>query len=205
MMILRNNSIEKMKYKVLIFGLMVLALSCQTKTEYDKLKARELASGKVVEELFLDLRFGMGQKEFFGTCWEHNKKGVLTNGAHYLQIEYIPEVPSGKGVRMNFYPQFEDNHLYFMPIEFQYTSWFPGNEDFTNDKLLDDVLGLLKGWYGDDFLEVSNKTNTTRAFVRIDGNRWIRVFIKDMTTVRVEMLDLRIKDISDMTKKSNEA
>ncbi|WP_291778291.1 hypothetical protein [Cecembia sp.] len=194
-----------MKYKVLIFGLMALALSCQPKTEYDKLKERELASGRVVEDLFLDLRFGMGRKEFFATCWEHNKNGILTNGAHYLQIEYKPEVPSGKSVRMNFYPQFDDNHLYFMPMEFQYDSWFPGNENFTNDKLLVDVLGLLKEWYGEDFLEVSNKSKTVKAFVRIDGNRWIRVFIKDMTTVRVEMLDLRIKDIADMTNNRDEA
>jgi len=204
-MILSNNTSVMMKNMVFIFGLAVLVMACQPKTEYDKLKEKELASGKIVEDLFLDLRFGMGRKEFFGTCWEHNKNGILTNGAHYLQIEYKPEVPSGKDVRMNFYPQFEDNHLYFMPMEFQYTSWFPNNEEFTNDKLLVDVLGLLKDWYGEDFLEVTNKKNTVRAFVRIDGNRWIRVFVKDMTTVRVEMLDLRIKDIADMTKNKDEA
>jgi hypothetical protein len=203
-MILSKNISVMMKNLVFIFGLLTLVVACQPKTAYDKLKERELASGKVVEELFLDLRFGMGRKEFFGTCWEHNKNGILTNGAHYLQIEYKPEVPSGKDVRMNFYPQFEDNHLYFMPMEFQYTSWFPNNEEFTNDKLLVDVLGLLKDWYGEDFLEVTNKNNTVRAFVRIDGNRWIRVFVKDMTTVRVEMLDLRIKDIADMTKNKDE-
>lgn len=203
-MILSNNTSVMMKNMVFIFGLAVLVMACQPKTEYDKLKEKELASGKIVEDLFLDLRFGMGRKEFFGTCWEHNKNGILTNGAHYLQIEYKPEVPSGKDVRMNFYPQFEDNHLYFMPMEFQYTSWFPNNEEFTNDKLLVDVLGLLKDWYGEDFLEVTNKKNTVRAFVRIDGNRWIRVFVKDMTTVRVEMLDLRIKDIADMTKNKDE-
>lgn len=204
-MILSNNTSVMMKNMVFIFGLAVLVMACQPKTEYDKLKEKELASGKIVEDLFLDLRFGMGRKEFFGTCWEHNKNGILTNGAHYLQIEYKPEVPSGKDVRMNFYPQFEDNHLYFMPMEFQYTSWFPNNEEFTNDKLLVDVLGLLKDWYGEDFLEVTNKKKTVRAFVRIDGNRWIRVFVKDMTTVRVEMLDLRIKDIADMTKNKDEA
>jgi hypothetical protein len=145
------------------------------------------------------------EKSFLGTCWEHNKNGILTNGAHYLQIQYQPEVISGKEVLMHFYPQFEDNRLYFMPMEFSYPSWFPGNEEFTNDKLLEDVLALMIDWYGDDFFEVSNKEQTVKAFVNINGNRLIRIFKKNMISVRVEMLDLRVKDISDMIIKDDEA
>ncbi|RZS95978.1 hypothetical protein [Cecembia calidifontis] len=203
---MRKIRIEKMKGGMLMMGFMsLMLLACQPKSEYQKVKERELASGKVVEDLFLDLRFGMGRKQFYGTCWELNKKGILTNGAHHLQVQYKPSMPSGKEALMHFYPQFEDNQLFFMPMEFNYPSWFPGNEEYSNDKLLEDVLGLLTGWYGEGFFEVSNKEKTITAFVKIDGNRLIRVFKKDLTSVRVEMLDLRVRDISEMNKKDEAA
>ncbi|WP_245889593.1 hypothetical protein [Cecembia rubra] len=190
----------------MLMGLMsLMLLACQPKSEYQRIKEKELASGKMVEELFLDLRFGMGRKEFFTTCWEHNKNGVLTNGAHYLQVQYKPVMPSGKDALMHFYPQFEDNKLYYMPMEFSYPNWFPGNEEYSNEKLLEDVLGLLKEWYGEGFFEVANRDRSVSAFVKIDGNRLIRVFKKNLTTIRVEMLDLRVKDLSEMNKNDEAA
>jgi hypothetical protein len=41
--------------------------------------------------------------------------------------------------------------------------------------------------------------------VKIDGNRLIRVFKKNINTIRVEILDLRVKDITEMTKKVEDA
>lgn len=203
---MRKKRIEKMKSSVLLLGWMgLLLLSCQPKSEYQKVKEEELASGKVVEELFLDLRFGMERKEFFATCWEHNKKGILTNGAHVLQVQYKPTMPSGKDTNMFFYPSFEDNKLYFMPMEFVYGGWFPGNEEYGNDKLMEDVVTFLEGWFGEGFFEVSNKSKTVKAMVKIDGNRLIRIFKKDLKSVRVEILDLRVKDIAEMNKKDEEA
>jgi hypothetical protein len=194
-----------MKRVSILILLIATMLACQPKSEYELVKERELSSGKVVEDLFLDLRFGMGRKEFFGTCWEHNKKGILTNGAHHLMVQYRPEMPSGKETNMFFYPKFEENKLYFMPMEFVYPSWFPGNEEFSNEKLLQDVVTLMEQWYGDGFFEVANKDRSIRAMVKIDGNRLIRVFKKDISTVRVEMLDLRVKDISEMNKENDAA
>jgi hypothetical protein len=194
-----------MKRVSILILLIATILACQPKSEYELIKERELSSGKSVEDLFLDLRFGMGRKEFFGTCWEHNKKGILVNGAHHLMVQYKPEMPSGKEVNMFFYPKFEENKLYFMPMEFVYPSWFPGNEEFSNDKLIEDVVALMELWYGDGFFEVANKDRSIRAMVKIDGNRLIRVFKKDISTVRVEMLDLRVKDISEMNKENDAA
>ncbi|MCS4434841.1 hypothetical protein [Aquiflexum gelatinilyticum] len=189
----------------ILFFALGLALSCKPKTEYDLVKERELTSGKIEEDLFLDIRFGMGRKEFYGTCWEHNKNGILVNGDHYLQIQYLPKVSSGKSVVMNFYPEFEEDKLFFMPMEFGYTQWFPGNEEFTNEKLIVDVVDLLESWYGDGFFEVSDKDKKISAMVKIDGNRLIRVFKKNINTIRVEILDLRVKDITEMTKKVEDA
>lgn len=181
-----------------------LAFSCTTKSTYEEVKARELKSGKVVEDLFLDLRLGMGRKDFYGTCWEHNKNGILTNGAHYLQVLYNPVFPSGKVANMHFYPKFEEDHLYYMPIEFIYRDWFPGNEEFSIDNLMVDVMGILEKWYGDGFFEVSNKEKTVKAMVKVDGNRVIRVHKKNINTVKVEILDLRIKDFAQLNKSDEE-
>ena len=194
-----------MKSVWILIVLMGTVLACQPKSEYDRVKERELSSGKVVEDLFLDLRLGMGRKEFFGTCWEYNKKGILTNGGHHLMVQYKPEMPSGKVTDMFFYPQFEENKLYFMPMEFVYPAWFPGNEDYSNEKLFEDVVDLMGNWYGEGFFEVANKDRSIRAMVKIDGNRLIRVFKKDISTVRVEILDLRVKDISEMKKEDDAA
>jgi len=181
--------------------LLTLIISCKPKTEYDKVKERELASGKVVTDLFLDLSFGMDRKTFYGTCWEHNKKGILTNGAHYLQIHYKPEMPSGKTADMFFYPQFEEGKIVFMPVEFLYPDWFPNREEFSSTALKKDVVDLLESWYGPGFFEVTNKDKSISAMVKIDGNRHIRVFKKNLTTVRVEMMDLREMDFEDLKKK----
>jgi hypothetical protein len=189
----------------ILFFALGISFSCKPKTEYDLVKEREMASGKIEEKLFLDLRFGMGRKDFFEVCAKHNKDGILINGAHYLQVQYKPNMPSGKATDMFFYPDFEEDKIFFMPMEFIYSAWFPGNEEFTNEKLIVDVVGLLESWYGKGFFEVANQDKTISAMVKIDGNRLIRVFKKNINTVRVEILDLRVKDITEMTKKVEDA
>lgn len=193
-------------YKYWIFIILLGAiLSCAQKTEYDIIKERELSSGKTVDKLFLDLNFGMDKKSFYTTCWEHNKKGILTNGAHHLQVHYRPDMPSGKIADMFFYPHFADDKLIFMPIEFEYPSWFPTNEEYSSTVLKQDVVDLMESWYGPGFFEVSNKDKSKSAMVKIDGNRLIRVFKKDVKSVRVEMMDLRVMDFDDLKKKEGAA
>lgn len=189
-----------MKKYLMITIVLCAIVSCAQKTEYDIIKERELSSGKTINELFLDLKFGMDKKTFFTTCWEHNKKGILTNGGHALSIHYKPEMPSGKNADMYFYPKFDEDKLIFMPIEFIYPSWFPNTVDYSSTLLKQDVVDLMETWYGPGFFEVSNKDKTKSAMVKIDGNRLIRVFKKDLKFVRVEMMDLREMDFNDLKK-----
>lgn len=177
---------------------MVTMLSgCGLETEYDKVKRKELASGKVVEELFLGLEFGMSRQQFFDICWEWNRKGVLTNGPSSLSVQYQPEFASGSKANMFFYPKFEDDLIYYMPVEFKYQNWFPTNPDTSSEKLLEDVMNLLESWYGQGFFRVEDKSGAF-AMVKIDGNRLIRVYIKSISEVKVDMLDLRVKDIKQI-------
>lgn len=189
----------------IILSIFILSISCKPKSEYDLVKERELASGKVEEDLFLDIKFGMERQAFFETCAKHNKNKILANSSHYLQVLYKTTLPSGKIADINFYPSFEEDKIFFMPMEVIYPDWFPGNEIYSNDKLMDDVVSLLETWYGDGFFEVANKDKSISVMVKIDGNRLIRVFKKNINTVRVEILDLRVRDITEMTKKVEDA
>ncbi|WP_228527749.1 hypothetical protein [Pararhodonellum marinum] len=184
----------------ILIGILLIFLftACQIQSDYEKVKQKELASGEIHNELFLDIHFGMTRKDFYVTCWEHNKNGILRDGANALRIQYKPEVSSGKEVNMFFYPKFEDDKIYYMPMEFKYPAWLPNHTDFTNDLLLEDVIALLESWYGEGFFEVTNKQKTQKAWVKIDGNRHIRVFILNLSIVRAEILDLNVKDYSDL-------
>lgn len=174
-----------------IIFLLFLFATCQS--EYQKIEQRELASGKEVKELFLGLELGMDRKGFFETCWDLNKEGVLTNGPTELSVEYIPDLPSGKPARMRFYPKFENEKIYLMPVEFTYDGWAPWNEELAVEKLRDDVVSYFENLYGKGFFEVSNEDKSLIAFVKIDGNRRVRIFKKDLSTVRAEIVDLKIQ------------
>lgn len=169
-------------------GLIALLFSC--KSDYQKLEERELASGKQVNELFLGLELGMTRKDFFQTCWDLNKEGILTNGPTELSVEYNLTLPSGNPAKMRFYPKFEEDKIYLMPIEFSYENWAPWNEELSVENLRADVVKLMESWYGPGFLEISDADQSKVVFVKMDGNRRIRVFKKHISSVRVEISDL---------------
>lgn len=171
--------------------LVSILFSCQS--EYAKLEKQELSSGKVVNELFFGLELGMNRKAFFETCWEQNRQGVLTNGPTELSVEHSLTLPSGNPAKMRFYPKFEEDRIYLMPVEFQYEGWAPWNEELSVEKLREDVVKLFEDWYGPGFIEVSNADKSQIAFVKMDGNRRIRVFKKHLSVVRAEIVDLPVQ------------
>ena len=180
------------KYSSFLALILLGLIGC--KSDYQKMVDEEMASGKTVNELFLGLELGMNKKDFFDTCWELNSEGVLMNGPTELSVEYEVNLPSGNPAKMRFYPKFQDDKIYLMPMEFSYNNWAPWNEELSVEKLREDVLKLLEEWYGSGFLEVSNEDKSLIAFVKVDGNRRIRLFKKHISSVRVEILDLKVKE-----------
>jgi hypothetical protein len=135
----------------------------------------------------------MDRKAFFETCWDLNRQGKLTNGPTDLSVEYRAEMPSGNPARMRFYPKFEQDKIYLMPVEFTYEDWAPWNEDLTAEKLREDVVKLFEEWYGPGFIEVTSEDKSQVVFVKMDGNRRIRIFKKHISIVRVEISDLPVE------------
>ncbi|MDN3205376.1 hypothetical protein [Algoriphagus sediminis] len=154
------------------------------------MESRELASGKVVNDIFLGLELGMTQKSFYETCWDLNKEGILTNGPTELSVEYKADMPSGNKASMRFFPKFNEKKIYLMPVEFTYEAYAPWNEEMNSDRLLDDVKVLFEEWYGEGFIEVTDEDETKRVWVKVDGNRRIRIFKKHISVVRAEIVDL---------------
>jgi len=180
------------RWYLLFASLFVLFIfSCTS--EYQQLEKRELESGKVVNQLFFGLELGMDQKQFFETCWERNKEGVLTNGPSELSVEHSLVFPSGNPGKMRFYPKFEEGKIYLMPVEFSYDGWSPWNDSLRVEVLRADVVKLFEQWYGEGFIEVTNEDKSQIAFVKMDGNRRIRVFKKTISSVRAEIVDLPIQ------------
>lgn len=161
------------------------------------MESKELSSGKVENEIFLGLELGMTKKAFYEACWDLNKKGVLSNGPSELSVEYDAKMPSGNTAKMRFYPKFEDEKIYMMPVEFTYEGWAPWNEELAVEKLREDVVKLFEEWYGHGFIEVTNEDKSQIVFVKVDGNRRIRIFKKQLSMIRAEIVDLKIKKLKE--------
>ncbi|GAA0877939.1 hypothetical protein GCM10009119_09070 [Algoriphagus jejuensis] len=166
-------------------------LSCQS--DYQKMEAKELASGNIENELFLGLELGMSQKTFYEKCWKMNGEGILTNGPTELSVEYQVEMPSSLPTKMRFYPKFKDDKIYQMPVDYTYDGWAPYNKELSVENLRKDVVNLYESWYGQGFIEVKSEDGNQVVFVKVDGNRRTRIFKKNLSTVRVEILDLRVQ------------
>ncbi len=184
---MKRLNLKSLSKGLISFALLAL-VSCQS--DYQKMEARELSSGKEVNDIFLGLELGMSQKSFYEVCWDLNKEGVLTNGPTELSVEYKADMPSGNLAFMRFFPKFNEKKIYLMPVEFTYEAFAPWNEELNSDVLLEDVKGLFEDWYGKGFIEVTDKDQTKKAWVKVDGNRRIRIFKKHISVVRAEIVDL---------------
>ncbi len=176
---------------ILFFG-MCLA-GCQGPyDEYQIMLDEELDSGERYDSLFLTLKFGMSKKDFFATCWELNKEGLLNQGPRNLSVEYDLENELRYPAKFYFYPQFHEEKIYRMPIEISYETRTPTDMSRSVDSLMVDVKTLMEDWYGQGFIYLENEDDTKRLYVKVDGNRRIRIFKKDLSTVAVDMTDMTV-------------
>ncbi len=187
----------------IVSGLIVLIFFGCMRSEYDRMEARELARDVRYDSIFLGLKLGMSSKDFYTACWEMNKQGLLIQGPGNLSVEYKIDTPQVRSkVFMRFYPDFTtDQKIYRMPVEFIYEAWAPWNRQYSPDSLLVDVKNLFEKWYGGPFMQVENKDHNFNLWTRVDGNRRIRIYIKDISTVKADILDLKAANIPVKPKK----
>jgi hypothetical protein len=188
---------NKVFKNVMVLIAMIVGLwSCSStpQDEYNRLVKKELGKEVRQDSLFLGMKFGMTSKEFFGYCWELNKKGILTDGSNNTMVLYKMDSALKYPASMNFYPDFHDNKVFHMRVTFQYNAWAPWNKAQFSDTLLPDVLRLYNKWYpgGNPFIAMKDKVKGT-IYVKVDGNRRIIVGKQDEMIVRADYTDLLIE------------
>lgn len=189
--------ISKAGCVIWVFIGMLLLVSCQEETGYklyESLKKKELASGQKVDSLFLGIRLGMTSKQFYGHCWEMNKKGLFTDGENNTAVLYqLNKHELNYSAFMNFYPEFHQGKVYKMGVSFQYDAWAPWNTHLSSDSLYADVVDLYKKWYkaGNPFIEINDEKKGT-IYVKVDGNRRITIGKFNELYVKVDYTDLLV-------------
>jgi hypothetical protein len=183
-----------MRFKIVLFISMGLIFSqCSNPySEYHEMLDQELESGVRNDSLFLSLHFNMTRKDFFATCWDLNKQGYIQQGPQNLSVQYLLNDEMRHPATFNFYPQFHEDKIYRMPVEISYQVANPTDPSKSADSLLMDVKDLMTSWYGDGFIYLENEDEGKRLFVKVDGNRRIRIFKKNLSTIAVDITDMPV-------------
>lgn len=152
------------------------------------------------DSLFLGISLGMERQAFYDHCWEYNRQKIFTHGPTNTSVEYRIKDELTHPVIMRFYPTFEKERIFEMPVLFSYEAWAPWNRQFQSDSLLVEVLGLFKKWYGEDFKSLEHETMGT-VYYRIDKKRRINLFIRDEQHVQAVFTDLKVeKELAEAKK-----
>jgi hypothetical protein len=183
----------KLKTILILFGIAALITGCEEtgQRRYQEVVRQELAEGRRTDSLFMGIRFGMTNKEFYLHCWNLNKKGLLTDGAGNTAVLYKLRNELKYPASMNFYPEFHAGRISKIGASFKYDGWAPWNKHMIADSLKDDVLRLYQKWYsgGQPFIKIEDEKRGI-IYVKVDGNRRIIIGSYDEAHVKVDYTDL---------------
>ena len=189
------------KYFYFLMAIVFVISSCES--DYSKFVKRELATGVKNDSLFFGMKFNDSKTDFFDICQELNEKEIVTHGPQNKFVKYSME-SNGDGesnIQMLFYGIFDkDNMKVFdkdkkmtgLNMRFSFTGWSPWNKNLYASELIPILKDTLKNWFpGNDFIKVDLKKLNKETFIKIDGNRQIKMYALDdeVVSVRIEDLD----------------
>lgn len=180
-----------------LIGVAVLILSftsCQT-SEYTQLVKSELAKKTRFNEMIFGLKMGAPRQSFFDRCTQLNKEKKVTQGKGGIFVEYrmFPKDSSriADVIEMQFYGIFKDSILTGMDMRFSYSGWSPWNEQYQPEKLMESLKDTLMTWFpGNSFLAIKLEEEKPNAWVKVDGNRQIKMYVQSKHQVAVKIEDL---------------
>ena len=189
------------KQLIYLFGMLTVffaAIGCGEMTaeeKYRKTVKTELAKGTRVDSIFLGIHFGMTSKGFFGHCWELNKQGIIRDGKNNTMVNYRLDSALKHPAEMDFYPDFYEDKIFKMRVEYHYHAWAPWNKMLFADSLLPEVVKLYKKWYpgGNEFISMTDSLRGT-IHVKVDGNRRITIGRYNDMLVKADFTDLLIEE-----------
>lgn len=179
-------------------GLLTVSLgSC--KSEYQQYVDAELASGETRDSLILGMRMGQTKKDFFEICWQLNKQKLISQGPGNnrarIEIDRDSTLENSRAKELLFYGIFDgEDVMRGMDMTYSYTAWAPWNEERHAAALVEDLRAqYLRGYPGNEFIEVELPGGERSALVKIDGNRQILLYPKNNKDVVVKIEDLNHK------------
>ncbi len=180
-----------MRYLYSLFLVVIVCITCQSESDYQRLVRKELAKGIRVDEVYLDIYLGMPQQEFYDYCWEMNRENKMQQGPSNMTVQVDMSDTLRHPSKMFFYPTFVDGKIASVPMSFSYDAWAPWNKQLATDSLLVDVVDALGRWYGE--LERMGDSERGYVYVRVDGNRQVKVFKQALKNqVKVVISDLTV-------------
>jgi hypothetical protein len=171
---------------------MLTILSCES--DYSKLVKRELATGVKNDSLFFGMKFNDTQQDFFDICKELNSRKLVTHGPNNKFVQYFikPDKENESSIQMLFYGIFNKERIMTgVNMRFSYSSWAPWNKQYYADELIPKLKDTLLKWFpGNEFIKVDIKELSKETFIKIDGNRQIKMYTLDDSVVSVKIEDL---------------
>lgn len=165
--------------------------------QYKALERAELESGVRYDSLFKGFYFGMKHDKFRDYCYYMNtvKHDFKMQGPNLSWLESeIKEMSYPAAI--NFYPVFNEDVITEMNALIYYKDAVFKDRIFEKDSLLLDVLGLMKKWYGKEFIKIESPDSYKEdIYVSVRGNRRITVYptINLSQEIKVWMVDLYAK------------
>lgn len=163
-------------------------------SDYTKLAKAELSKGERNDSLLFGIQFGDTRNDFYGKCFDLNKKHLVTQGPANTSVQYLFNDSSNHDrptqIRLLFFPEYDEKaKIAEMNMEFSYPAWAPWNRALQSDSLKVKTMQLLMDWYkGNEF--VTAEVNNAPMSVKLDGNRRVLVYIKDAQSVAVKIQDI---------------
>lgn len=175
------------------FFLLLLVIGCQS--DYSELVLRELARGEKFNTLPFEMQMGAPRQSFFDRCTQLNKEKKITQGKGGIFVEYkmFPKDSSRLAdvINLQFYGLFNEDTLCGMDMRFSYAGWSPWNDIYYPEKLIKPLQDTLKKWLpGNDFIKFDIGKNKPNAWIKVDGNRQIKMYVLNDIQVAVKIEDL---------------
>ena len=178
-------------------------LSCES--EYSRLVKEELASEIKNDSLLFGLKFNQTKQDFFDICQELNSQQLIKQGPENKFAEYMLKGNEEKAssIQMLFYGIFDkQNIMTGLKMRFSYNAWAPWNKQLYAEKLVPRIKDSLQKWFpGNDFIKVDVKKINRDVFVKVDGNRQIKMYTLNNKTIAVKIEDLdKKREYEDFSK-----
>ncbi len=183
---------KKNKNKYFILVLIFTLMACES--DYTKLVKKELATDVKNNSLIFGLKFNDTKQQFFETCMVLNRKKMISQGPsnHFAAFTMKAKEKNESPIKMLFYGMFNDKNIMTgLKMRFYYDAWAPWNKRLYAKELVPSIKDTLQKWFpGNDFMKINVKKLKRKVFVKIDGNRQIKMFVLNDKEISVKIEDL---------------